>query len=307
MQYDINNLYNSSNLLFSIPVHEKQDIINNQIENILNYNPNSNIILHINKSFKSFNSNLTCYKNVYINSVSLNYEYAKGLLLIHINNFLEGIRQNINFKYFIILSSNEMFIKYGLIHYIEKYKNGLQIVQFDKNIEWHNFHKNIEKDDAIINMLDELNLNTFYGGQTEGQFYEKDIFQKISNIYFKHFGIKELNNFETEEIVIQTIFKSFNIEYSLPFTLQNYSNSLIFNEKFINNIINNNVIIPNNNINSTLISPHVNNDATSIFSIKRIDRSFNNLRNIISRKGFILNKDIFQLNTYYYSNRGLIE
>ena len=306
MQYDINNLYNSSNLLFSIPVHEKQDIINNQIENILNYNPNSNIILHINKSFKSFNSNLTCYKNVYINSVSLNYEYAKGLLLIHINNFLEGIRQNINFKYFIILSSNEMFIKYGLIHYIEKYKNGLQIVQFDKNIEWHNFHKNIEKDDAIINMLDELNLNTFYGGQTEGQFYEKDIFQKISNIYFKHFGIKELNNFETEEIVIQTIFKSFNIEYSLPFTLQNYSNSLNFNEKFINNIINNNVIIPNNNINSTLISPHVNNDATSIFSIKRIDRSFNNLRNIISRKGFILNKDIFQLNTYYYSNNSTI-
>jgi len=306
LKINIDNLYDSSSLLFSIPVHEKQDIINNQIENILNYNPNSNIILHVNKSFKSFNNDFTNYNNVYINSVSLEYEYAKGLLLIHINNFLEAIKLNINFKYFIILSSNEMFIKHGLIHYIEKYKNGLQIVKFDKNIYWHNFHKNIEKDNKIINMLNELNLSTIFGGQTEGQFFEKYIFQKISDIYLKYFGNKELNNFETEEIIIQTIFKSFNIEHTKPFTLQNYSNNLIFDVIFIDNIINNNIIIPENNIKTTLVSPHVNNDTTSIFSIKRIERSFNNIRYHISRKGFILNKDIFQLNTYYYSNNSSI-
>jgi len=306
LKINIDNSYDSSDLLFSIPIHEKQEIINNQIENILNYNPNSNIILHVNKSFKSFNNDLTSYNNVYINSVRFDYEYAKGLLLIHINNYLEAIKLNINFKYFIILSSNEMFIKYGLIHYIEKYKNGLQIVKFDKNIDWHNFHKNIEKDNNIINMLNELNLSTIFGGQTEGQFYEKYIFQKISDIYIKYFGNKELNNFETEEIVVQTIFKSFNIEYTKPFTLQNYSNNLIFDVIFIDNIINNNIIIPENNIKNTLVSPHVNNDTTSIFSIKRVERSFNNIRENISRKGFILNKDIFQLNTYYYSNNSSI-
>jgi hypothetical protein len=306
LKINIDDSYDSSDLLFSIPIHEKQDIINNQIENILNYNPKSKIILHVNKSFKSFNSSLTQYNNVYVNSISLNYEYAKGLLLIHINNFLEAIKLNIDFKYFIILSSNEMFIKNGLIHYIKKYKNGLQIVEFNKNIEWHNFHKNIEKDTTIINMINELNLNTIYGGQTEGQFYEKYIFQKISDIYLKYFGNKELNNFETEEIVVQTIFKSFNIDYTKPFTLQNYSNNLIFDINFIDNIITNNIIIPNNNIKNTLISPHVNNDSTSIFSIKRVERSFNNIRNHISRKGFILNKDIFQLNTQYYSNNSSI-
>jgi hypothetical protein len=292
MQYNINNSYNSSDLLFSIPVHEKQDIINNQIENILNFNPGSNIILHINKTFKSFNNSLTKYDNVYVNSFSLNYEYAKGLLLIHINNFLEAVRLKINFKYFIILSSNEMFIKYGLISYIEKYKNGLQIVEFDKNIDWHNFHKNIEKDSTMINMMKELNINTIYGGQTEGQFYEKYIFEVISDIYLKYFGKNELNNFETEEIVIQTIFKSFNINYGKPFTLQNYSNKINYDINFIENIITNNIIIPDNTIKDTLISPHVNEDASSIFSLKRIDRTFNNLRNYISRKGFILNKDI---------------
>lgn len=300
---NINDIYDSSDLLFSIPVHEKQDIINNQIENILNYNPNSNLIFHINKSFKNFNALLSSYKNVYINSNSFNYKYARGLLWIHINNFLEAIRLNISFKYFIIISSNEMFIKYGLNKYINEYKNGLQIVKYNSSLKWHNFQKNIEKTTEMQYLLKNINLDTFYGGQTEGQFYEKSVFQRISDIYIKYYGSKELNNFETEEIVAQTIFKSFNLNYGLPFTLQNYSNNLIFNDFFIEQLREDNVLIPNNSINDTLLeSPHINQNCKSIFSIKRVDRTFNNVRYYLSNKGFILNKSIYQLNTHYYSN-----
>ena len=299
---NINNENNSSKLLFSIPVHEEQEIINNQIENILNYNPNSKIIIHVNKSFKNFINNQTQYENVYINSKRFNYKFGKGLLWIHINNFLEAIRLNIDFDYFVIISSNEMFIKNGLIHYIEKYKNGCQIIKFDNNNDWHNFHKKKKKDPNIINLLNELKLDTIYGGQTEGQFYQKYIFQNIANIYLNIFGDNEINNFETEEIVVQTIFKSFNINYGLPITLQNYSNIIVINDDLINNIISNNIIIPNNKIKKNLISPHVNLDCSSIYSIKRIDRDFNPIRNFISKKGFILNNDEYQLNTYYYSN-----
>lgn len=302
MLYKINNIYNSSKLLFSIPVHEEQDIINNQIENILNMNPNSNIILHINKSFLKFDKNLTNYNNVYINPKSFNYKFGKGLLWIHINNFLEAIKLNIDFEYFIILSSNEMFIKQGLISYIEKYKNGLQLEKFNINTSWHNFHKNLDKNQIIITLLDDLNLDTFYGGQTEGQFYEKSVFHKITDIYIKHFGDKELNEFETEEIICQTIFKSFNIEYGLPFTLQNYSNRLVFDIAFINKLVKNKIIIPNNYINTTLFSVHADNDCSSIYSIKRVDRTFNDIRNYLSKKGLILNKDIIQLNTLYFTN-----
>ena len=305
--FTIDESYESSDILFSIPVHEKQDIINNHIENILNYNPNSNIIIHINKSYKNFNPLLTSYKNVYINKNSFNYQYSKGLLWIHINNFLEAIRLNILFKYFVIISSNEMFIKYGLNKYINKFKNGLQIVKYDPLIKWHNFQKNIEKTNEMKSLLKDINLNTFYGGQTEGQFYEKDIFQKISNIYIKHYESKELNSFETEEVIAQTIFQSFNINYGLPITLQNYSNNIIFSDFFIEQLRLDNIIIPNNFINETLLeSAHINQDCKSIFSIKRVDRSFNNIRNYLSNKGFILNRSIYQLNTYYYSNNSSI-
>jgi hypothetical protein len=299
---DFNNEYDSSDILFSIPIHERQDIINNQIENIMNYCPNCKIIFHINKNFKTFDKKYSEYNNVFFNSIQYNYIHSKGLIWIHINNFLEAIRLKINFKYFAIISSNEMFIKKGLNKYIEENKNGLQMIKYDENINWHNFKKGIEKNENMEKMLDELKLDTIYGGQTEGQFYQKNIFQFISTIYLKFFGYNELQSFETEEIISQTIFKSLNIKYSLPFTLQNYSNNISFNQQFISNILNNNFIIPDNTIKKNLFSPHINHDCTSIYSLKRIDRTFNPLRNYLTRKGFILNKEYFQLKTYYYSN-----
>ena len=62
----VNNKYDSSELLFSIPVHEKQDIVNNTVENIFNFNPNSKIILHISKNFDYFDEKYSNYKNLYI-------------------------------------------------------------------------------------------------------------------------------------------------------------------------------------------------------------------------------------------------
>jgi hypothetical protein len=200
-----------------------------------------------------------------------------------------------------------MFIKNGLIHYIEKYKNGTQLVKFDINNSWHNFHKNIENDPLIIKLLNELQLDTFYGGQTEGQFFQKNVFQHISNIYLKVFGTNELNNFETEEIVIQTIFKTMNLNYGLPFTLQNYCNKIEFNEQFILDIINNNIIIPNNSIHSTLTSPHIGLDCSSIFSIKRVNRTFNPIRDFLSNKGFNITNNHYNIGINYYSNNSILK
>ena len=300
---NFDNKYNSESLLFSIPVHESHDIINNQIENILNNNPNANIIIHPNKSFTSFNKNLINYKNVYINENRINYIYGSGLLYIHINNFLQAIELNINFKYFILLSSNEMFIKKGCIEYINQNKNGIQLVEYNENISWHNFNK---KYDTLINnvnirkLLDYLNLKNLFGGQSEGQFFQKDIFNKISDIFLKFFN--DINtNFETEEIILQTIFYSLNEKYGDPITLQNYSNKLTFDNHFIKRLLNN-TIIPNNTIDDNLVSPHVNKFSNNIYSIKRIDRTFNSIRKLLTSSGLILNKNSFQQNTYYYSN-----
>lgn len=298
----VNNKYDSSELLFSIPVHEKQDVVNNTVENIFNFNPNSKIILHISKNFDYFDEKYSNYKNLYFNYSNFDYVLGEDLLVYHVSNFNYAINTNILFEYFILCASNELYIKKNSINYIKKYKNGIQIVPFNKEADWHNFNKNIENTDLIYSLFKSINNNIICGGQTEGQFFQKHIFSKIKDIYLnitKNNNIKI--NFEAEEIIPQTIFNTLDLEYGKPLTLQNYTNKITLSKDFIKNLIKG-CIIPDNKIKSQLISPHVNLSSQNIYSIKRVDRTFNSIRNFLTEKGIILNNDSFSFDTYYYSN-----
>lgn len=309
----INNINNSGDLLFSIPVHENQDIINNTIENIFNFNPNCKIILHINKNFSSFSNSKSNYSNLYFNTSTIEYTRGGDLLAYHISNFTYAIKNNIEFKYYILCASNELYIKKGAINYINTHKNGLQIMKYDntidhKNNEWHNFKKNLDETTVIVDLFEIINNNTLCGGQAEGQFFEKDIFEKISNHYLTITNNNEIFlTFETEEIIPATIFNIYSNElnHGDPLTLQNYSNTINFTIDYIKKIING-IIIENNIIKNSLQSPHVNLSSENIYSIKRVDRTFNEIRNYLTNKGFILNKNDYIKNTPYYSNNSTI-
>ena len=310
LNININESKLSDSLLFSIPIHEREDVVYNQIENIFNYNPGCKIILHINKTFTSFNKKYV-YKNLYFHQSNITFNKAgDDLFSLHVSNFNYSIQNNIPFDFFVILSSNEMFIKNGTVDYIYQYKNGLQSVQYNTNIDWHNFnHSKVLNNVNLNNLLKDLNLKHYYGGQTEGQFYTKSIFHKLSSIYLKSTQNNTfLYPFEAEEILPQTIFKSLNIQdFGNPITLQNYSNKIEFNIPFVKNLISS-ITIPNNKKKGSLDSPHVDLTSDNIFSIKRVDRSFNSLRKFLSTDGFILNSEFnFLKNIQYYSHYSSIK
>ena len=304
----INNKYNSNNLLFSIPVHEKQDIINNTLENIFHFNPNSKIILHINKTFQDFDPSLSQYNNLFINKTNIDYTKGGDLLAYHISNFDYCIKNNISFEYFILSASNELYIKRGSNIYIEKVKNGLQIVKQNEDftVDWHNFKKNIENNESIQKLFELIQNNKLVGGQAEGQFYQKHVFQKIYDLYIQITLGYEPLNFEAEEIIPQTIFHSLNLEYNDPITLQNYTNNIDFTVPYIKELTNTNIQIQSNTLKNQLTSPHLNKYSENIYSIKRVDRNFNKTRKYLTNKGFILNNqsefESFMFDTYYYSH-----
>lgn len=310
LNININESNYSDSLLFSIPIHEREDVVYNQIENIFNYNPGCKIILHINKTFTTFNKKYI-YKNLYFNQSNIQFNKAgDDLFSLHVSNFNYSIQNNIPFDFFVILSSNEMFIKNGTVNYIQHFKNGLQSVQYNPNIDWHNFnHSKILNNDNLNKLLKDLNLKHYFGGQTEGQFYTKLIFKKLSSVYLNSTQNNTfLYPFEAEEILPQTIFKSLNIEYvGNPITLQNYSNKIEFNIPFVKDLIKG-TIIPNFKKKSCLDSPHVNLNSDNVFSIKRVDRSFNSLRNFLTQDGFILNSDFnFIKDVQYFSHQSSIQ
>lgn len=271
-------------MLFSIPVHENHDIINNQIENIFKFNPLSMIILHVNTSFTDFDKS-KIHKKVYINSKRFPYRYGNGMLWIHLQNYLEAIQLNIPFHYFVTLSSNEMFIRKGMHEYVEKHKNGIQLVEYDPKIDWHLFHRDIHLNPNMMKIMNTLKLTTFYGGQSEGNFFEKGVFQQIVDVYFDSDIVLDdySDTFQTDEVMLQTIFYGLNIKnYTIPITLQNYCNAIQYTPDFIQDLLDKKCTIENNRYPRTLLSPHTGKDIDTIFSIKRVDRTFNPLRNYIT-------------------------
>lgn len=272
-------------LLFSLPVHEQQDIVENQIENILKHNPGANIMIHVNPSFTSFKKDRINYPNVFINSKQFNYCWGNGLLWIHVQNYIEAIKMNIEFDHVALISSNEMFIRGGLLEYVNKHKNGLQTVEKSADVCWHIYlNLNLEGTQGFRDIFAHLDTTKIYGGQAEGNFFEREIFCKIADIFINVYKGNESESLQTEEVVLQTIFMGLKVEnYTLPFTLQNYCNSIPYTNEFINDLLANKIVVPNGEpVKGNLFSPHLGKNIDTIFSIKRVDRNKNSLREFIN-------------------------
>jgi hypothetical protein len=273
--YDI--YINNQKLLFSIPTINHNTI--KQIKNIVLFNFGCKIIINNHLNLNEIYKN----NNIYYNLNNYNYSKGKGSLFIHINNFQFVVNLNIDFEYFILLSdSTEMFIKPELIKYIEKYKNGLQMIEFTEDNKWHLFKKNIHNHYKFKKILEYFNDIKYFGGQGEGNFIQKNIFMEITKLYLLFYDSDEFNDYETEEIVLQTLFYYINnkkLSLGIPFILQNYCNNINYDLDFITKIIFNEIVIPNNYIKNTLISPHIGLNCKNIYSIKSISYDINEYNN----------------------------
>ena len=263
-------------IAISIPIHESMDCVVDLVENIKHYEPNSYLVFHVSKHFSSFDANKIVCNNVFINPNKNPTNYGSGLLAHHISNFL-FLRKQVDFSNFVIMSSNEMLIKHGLANHIKKNKNGFQATFRHQRPTWHLFNrfqlpghkwgdqgpndfdfvKNPEyltwESDCpencpenihghqMANLMKELNLKEIIGGQTEGQFYETDVFHQIVEIYIKIWGLENYTiGFETEEcvpmMIAKTILKKRKEKQTAPVTLQNYTQYIDFNKNFIEKI-----------------------------------------------------------------------
>ena len=111
-------------ILFSITAHENIEFLCHQIDNVLKFNVNSAIVIHINKEVNITKEEWNLLKdkpNVFINPNRINSRLYKALTPI-MSNLLYS--KEINFKYVCLLASNCFFFKSGLIHYLNKYDYG---------------------------------------------------------------------------------------------------------------------------------------------------------------------------------------
>ena len=208
-------------IVFSVPVHESPESIIDQIINYSEFNRDCAVILHISGMFsyknsrytkETFEEELKRFPNVYINPNHLRTGYA-DIIQAHISNFhyAESI---IDFEYFSIGASNDLFVKKGLYDLMKNYDAGYNRKHTIKNVDWV-WHEACFHDRPLEEMVRR------YGGdmssvlicQIEGCFYKKWIFERIADIIQEHYNFKEYDfrnrdkkkTFPREEVYFSTL------------------------------------------------------------------------------------------------------
>lgn len=196
-------------IVISIPVHEKPDVIIDQIQNIKKYFVNAVIVLHISRSFFRNYSADSLYglSDVYINPQNLETAWG-NIIMTHVSNF-EYISGLIDFDYFLMHSSNDMYVRYGVENYISKYDAGFcrrEVLQkysmwWPGEAAWN--------DRQLRNIMQKIGQTRIFATQIEGSFYTKKLAQKIMKIIKENYMPSRNDTpYTREEVYFSTIASS---------------------------------------------------------------------------------------------------
>lgn len=267
----------------SLPVHERADVLLNQIFNIYRYIEDPLICIHVSEnSILNMDEirSIAVLTGAVVNEERFATRHGKGLMGVHISNFKQMLELG-GVDYLLLISSNEMLIKPNLEEYMSRYDLGIQITSPEECPAWHLFNRNIEKTDAVQKFMQKIGVAVIRGGQAEGQFFKSSLFNDLAEFYDQCFE-KNFEGFETEEIIPATFFSQDRFRqyrYSRPITLQNYCININIDLELIEKIRSGLGYISGVPVLRTLTSPHIGvGSIESIFSVKRVDRNINEMR-----------------------------
>lgn len=194
-------------IVISVPVHEKPEVIMDQIANFQYYVPGSIVILHINKQFYNRYSDckLRKIKNVIINPEHLEIQWG-DIIEAHISNYKYLREKEEKFDYWLFHASNDMYICKGISQYMSNYKAGFfkHYIYSDETLWWPG--KCALKDKRLQEIMKQCGQTEIVASQIEGSFYRKDIMDQIFDILLnKHYDKTSDIFYPREEVYFSTI------------------------------------------------------------------------------------------------------
>lgn len=175
----------SVKLLFSIPVHEKPEVIRNQIDNFLFFNPSSVIILHLSKQMSESDVENLKYFIKDLNSVFVNSErffsgWGDGSLIkIHLSNFEFAINSNIEFTHCCLHASNDMFVRRGLDLWVDGFDAGFDMINQGRKNPVYQQIDHFSRDLSSRILSKKYKIQKVLGSQIEGSFYSRELILKL--------------------------------------------------------------------------------------------------------------------------------
>jgi hypothetical protein len=184
-------------ILFSVPVHENNLVVEDLIKNIQKYVKHPLIVLHTNSSFTDFDETIPQrYNNVYVNPTKFNHVKFTSTFGILASNF--HLTEQIDYDYHCIFHSNMMFIKHG----VEEYFNGTDSSYYSMNM------KDDQRSNIMIentNILSLITKEEILNNFAEGTHCRKEIFQSLIEWVEQYEAFLTWPHGHIEEVVVPTL------------------------------------------------------------------------------------------------------
>ncbi|KAJ9432542.1 hypothetical protein SAMN05518863_104444 [Candidatus Pantoea symbiotica] len=192
-------------IYISIPVHEKPEVIINQLVNLKKY-LNGKIVLHLSLT-SSFTKNellALISKNALTDDVLINPSSVKtawgSIINAHLSNidFLEtiGVDDSDNV---IFHSSNDMLVKHGLDDHLSHKKNIFHTRYVDRNGYWWPTGVALDRDIEFQKSLARVGSGRIVASQIEGSMYEFGLLKEINTILKKYSVVESSTAFYPRE------------------------------------------------------------------------------------------------------------
>ena len=267
------------NIIFSIPIHQRFEVVLDQIYNFRHFNPNCGIVFHLSQGFDEAGSALSKDEflsivekigNVYINPTSVRTGFA-DIIQAHISNF-EYVKDCVDFDFFAVCASNEAFVRSGLYDYIRDFDCGFSSCPIKKASDWR-FGDWLFQDEKLLSYVNNTEAKILNFTKPEGQYYKKNLFLDICT---KIKGFYDYNvmpfAYPREEVYFSTIACNMNAaQQSLKigdiFTYSAYHFAFLWDV-------------------SRIECNRVSSGRYPFFSVKRVDRSINDNIRIYLREKF---------------------
>lgn len=213
--------------LISILAHEKPEIVIDQIENANRYLPGAWIVLHLHRKFaweppKKFQLgsqkptvDFTQYERVLVNPISHRTEWG-NLHHAHNSNFKYAATK-LDFDYFLLHSSSDLFVRKGVEEYIKNWDMGVSVLP-----PQHSWGAPFmaEGDPVFQKIMEDAKAKELWTSQVEGTFYRKEIFQKIVETIERHHTFDPSKPYIHEELYYPTIASAMDAKRGFPYLLR---------------------------------------------------------------------------------------
>lgn len=262
-------------ILFSIPVHECNDVIRDTINNATKYNPGCMCVLHVSQVFADFDWTIGSMPSVLINPTRFHTRHSQiSHVPIHFTNYRWAVEQGVAFDQMCVMHTSEMFIKRGMEDYIKNYEYSLWFDQDTQPREeqWPPYR--ISRANKIFkDLFDPEDPRNYLGNLIEGHWWSRDLFERMWQWTSERYKIDKMTwPFAAEECYFATLghHLSTTKNYSHPYNCFHHKNHYVDNYTDVDDIIANKMVTfwqPNNFRYLKWPFPSKN-----LYSIKRINR-----------------------------------